>query len=70
MEISPERSPAPAQAANGRLWDDCLQQRGNELLQDAPSAKRSQAASAQWGESSNSRTSGSSSRIIKRWASK
>lgn len=66
MEISLERLSAPAQAANGRLWDDCLQQRGNELLQDSPSARCGQAACAQWEESSNSRTSGSSSRIIKR----
>jgi hypothetical protein len=61
-----ERSFSAAQAADGWLWNDCLQQGCNELLQDTPAARRRQAACVQWGESSKSRASGSSSRMIKR----
>ena len=57
---------AVTQAADGWLWDNCLSQRCHELSQASPGAWCGQAASAQWGESSNSRTSGSSSRMIKR----
>lgn len=61
---------AAAQATDGWLWDDRLQQGCNELLQDTPSARCRQAACIQWGESSKSQASGSSSRMIKRWASR
>ena len=53
----------------GRLRNDGLEQCGDELAQQAPSTGSGQAASAQRGESSSSSMSGSSRRIIRRWAS-
>jgi|HubBroStandDraft_1064217.scaffolds.fasta_scaffold64040_2 hypothetical protein len=63
---------AVSQAGDGRLGHDRLQQRGDELAQQAPSLRPGQAArgklSAQRGESPSPSTSGSSRRMIKRWA--
>ena len=48
------------------LWlrNDGLAEGGDELAEQSPSARPRQAASAQRGESSNSSTSGSSSKIM------
>jgi hypothetical protein len=63
---------AVSQASEGRLGHDRLQQGSDELAQQAPSLRPGQAArgrlSAQRGESSSPSTSGSSRRMIKRWA--
>lgn len=64
--MSEECWSAPTQTADRGLGDDRLQQGSGELQQQTPSAWGGQAASAQRGESSNSRMSGSSSRMIKR----
>lgn len=57
-----------SQTVDGRLRDDCLQNRGEQLAQHAPSARPGQAVIAQRGESSSSSTSGSSKRMISRCA--
>ena len=53
-----------------RLREDGLAKGGHELMQHAPGAGTGQAASSQRGESSNSSTSGSSSKIIRRCTSR
>ena len=52
-------------AGQRRLRDDGLQQRGNELAQEAPGAGPGQAAAAKRGEASSSSMRGSSSKIIR-----
>ena len=63
---------AVSQASEGRLGHDRLQQGSDELAQQAPGLRPGQAArgelSAQRGKSSSPSTSGSSRRMIKRWA--
>ena len=64
---------AVSQASEGRFGHDRLQQGSDELAQQAPSLRPRQAArgkrSAERGESSTPSTSGSSRRMIRRWAS-
>jgi hypothetical protein len=52
------------QERDGRLRHNRLHQHGLELLQNPPAAWLGQAAASKRGESSNSLTSGSSTRII------
>ena len=62
---------APARAfetGECRLREDSLAQRGEELAQPAPATGSGQTAAGR-GESSSASTSGSSKRIISRWAS-
>jgi len=70
--MSPQGRQAPSQASEGWLGHDRLQQGSDELPQEAPSLWAGQAArargSAQRGESSSPSMSGSSKRMIKRWA--
>jgi hypothetical protein len=54
-----------SQASQGRLREDGLQQRGDELTEQPPLPRSGQAA-AERGESSSSSISGSSKRIINR----
>jgi len=54
-----------SQASEGRLREDGLQQRGDELTEQPPPPRWGQAA-AERGESSSSSISGSSKRIINR----
>ena len=72
--MSAQRHQAAPQASEGRLGHDRLQQGGDELAQQAPRVWPGQAArakpSAQRGESSSPSMSGSSRRMIKRWASR
>ena len=72
--MAAESRQAVSQASEGRLGHDRLQQGSDELAQQAPSLRPGQAArgtlSSQRGESSSPSTSGSSRRMIKRWASK
>ena len=72
--MSAQRHQAAPQASEGRLGHDCLQQGSDELAQQAPRVWAGQAArakpSAQRGKSSSSSMSGSSRRMIKRWASR
>lgn len=65
-QVSSERSAMLPQAGECGLWKDGLEQRGDELAQQAPEAGPRQAACAERGESSNASTSGSSSKIINR----
>ena len=70
MEMSPYRLRTASQAGDCRLGDDGLDGCGDKLEQQTPGAGTGQAASAQRGESSNASTSGSSNKIIRRWASR
>jgi len=71
--MSAERGDAASKTWEGWLGHDRLDERGDELPQQAPGARAGQAArvrpSAERGESSSSSTSGSSRRMINRWAS-
>ena len=71
--MSAQSLQATLEASEGRLGHDRLQQRSDELAQQAPGLRAGQAArakpSAQRGECSSPSTSGSSRRMIKRWAS-
>jgi hypothetical protein len=69
MQVSSEAGVTSAQAREGWLRDDGLEESGNELLEHAPSAGPGQAAASTGGESSSSSTTGSSKRIMRRWAS-
>jgi hypothetical protein len=70
--MAAESREAVSQASEGRLGHDRLQQGSDELAQQAPSLRLGQAARStllsQRGESSSPSTSGSSRRMIKRWA--
>jgi len=63
--MSHERIVRGSQSINGRLREDGLQQRSQELAEQPPAAGSGQAATER-GESSNSSISGSSKRIISR----
>ena len=63
--MSSEGNARGSQAGEGRLREDGLQQRGDELAEQPPQPGTGQAA-AERGESSSSSTSGSSKRIISR----
>jgi hypothetical protein len=63
--MAPEAPASASEAGDGRLRMDGLEQCGEELTEQPPSAGRGQAR-AERGESSSSSTSGSSSRIINR----
>jgi hypothetical protein len=54
--------------SDGGQGRDGLQHRGDELSTQAPGRGPGQAAMGERGESSNASTSGSSNRIISRWA--
>ena len=69
MQVAGEPGLTLAQAREGRLRDDGLEESGNELLEHAPGAGSGQAAASTGGESSNSSTTGSSKRMMRRWAS-
>ena len=69
VEMSGEGGHVLAQASEGWLRLDGLQQGGAELAQQTPRAGPGQAAVAERGESSKPSSNGSSNRIISRCAS-
>jgi hypothetical protein len=68
MQVAREPGLTSAQAREGWLRDDGLEESGDELLEHAPSAGPGQAAASMGGESSSSSTTGSSKRMMRRWA--
>ena len=66
VEMSSQCGAGLSQASDGRLRNDRLKKRGDELTQNPPGTGRRQAAWAERGESSSSSTSGSSKRMISR----
>ena len=60
---------SPLEASECRLREDGLKDGGHELTHEAPGGRSGQAA-ARRGESPSSSMSGSSSRMINRWASR
>lgn len=66
IQMSSEAFFEQDQTGDGRGRNNCVAQDRDELAQQAPRGGLRQAALAQWGESSNASTSGSSNRIIKR----
>jgi hypothetical protein len=71
--MSPQRGQPSVQASQGWLGHDRVHEASDELPQQAPGRRAGQAAratpSAERGESSSASISGSSTRMIKRWAS-
>ena len=65
-QMSSEAVFEPDQPGDGWGRKNCVAQDRDELAPQAPRGGPGQAAVAQWGESSNASTSGSSNRIIKR----
>lgn len=66
--MSPEAATGAFETGEGGLGEDGLTQGSEELAQQAPRAGAGQAAAAGRGESASAPTSGSSRRMISRWA--